>query len=133
MGTRALVYGSRVFNNRSAVFNFLDRLHRSEPIGLLIHGACKNRLDPETRTVIWSADMLAEEWAKSREIPYCGWPAQWRTGTRGRGEGMIRNQRMLEKTRPTLGVEFPGGSGTQDMRERLQKAGIPIAQFVNGD
>lgn len=126
---RVLVYGGRAFNNRRAVFDTLDRLHQLRPIGLLIHGACHNRRDPVTRATIWSADLLAEEWAKYREIPYCGWPARWKTGTRRRGEGMVRNQLMLVKTKPTRGVEFPGHEGTRDMRERLTGAGIPIDTF----
>lgn len=125
---RVLVYGSRKLDNRALVFNTLDLLHRTDPIGLLIHGACPNTRDFLTGTEMWSADMLAEAWAKAREIPYCGWPAKWHTGTRGRGEGPARNQNMLERTRPTMGVEFPGGAGTLDMRGRLEKAGIPISR-----
>lgn len=43
---RVLVYGSRKLNQRAAVFNFLDSLHRSDPIGLIITGACPNRRHP---------------------------------------------------------------------------------------
>jgi hypothetical protein len=125
MMQRVLVYGSRTLNNRALVFNALDLLHCSNPIGLLVHGACPNR--DRTGTLIWSADMLAEAWAKAREIPYCGWPAQW--SVLGRAAGPIRNQEMLNKTRPTRGVEFPGRTGTQDMRARLQKAGVPISRY----
>lgn len=123
---RALVFGGRTFNDRGAVFNRLDALHKLHPIGLLIHGACPNWVERLTGKVIWSADMLAEEWAKAHEIPYCGWPAKWKTGTLGRGEGPARNQLMLDKTRPTIGVEFPGGTGTRDMRTRLEKAGVRV-------
>lgn len=127
---RVLVYGGRKFNDRSAVFNSLDALHKKRPIGLIVHGACSNRRDKVTGKLIWSADMLGQEWAIFREIPYCGWPAKWKTGRLGRGEGHARNQLMLDKTRPSLGVEFPGNEGTQDMRARLKKAGLCIAEFV---
>ena len=108
------------------MFEKLDAIHAESPIGLIVHGACRNTLDQDGNVIAWSADLLAEEWAKSREIPYAGFPARWRTGTLGKGEGMARNQRMLEKARPTLGCEFPGGNGTADMRRRLRQAGIDI-------
>lgn len=124
---RVLVYGGRRFNDRKFVFDRLDAIHARSPIELLIHGACPNDLDEHGNVVAYSADMLAEEWAKSREIPYIGWPARWRTGKRGKGEGPLRNQRMLDKTRPTMGCEFFGGTGTADMRRRLKRARLPVA------
>ncbi len=120
-----MAFGGRRLNDLAFVFAKLDAVHARTPIGLLIHGACPNSKDKHGN-VIWSADLLAEEWAKSREIPYCGWPAKWRTGGRRKAEGPIRNQVMLDKTRPTLGVEFPGRNGTADMRKRLENAGIPV-------
>lgn len=122
---RVLVFGGRTFNDRRAVFEKLDGIHSVTPIGLIIHGACPNRKD-SAGTTIWSADMLAEEWAKSREVPYVGWPAKWRTGRLGKGEGHARNEVMHVKTRPTLGCGFPGGPGSADMRSRLERAGIHV-------
>jgi hypothetical protein len=122
---RALVYGGRTLNDRLLVFNRMDAIHALLPLELVIHGACPNRVD-FLGEVVWSADMLAEEWAKVREIPYCGWPAKWKTGILRSAEGPVRNQLMLDKARPTIAVEFPGGTGTRDMRARLEKAGVRV-------
>lgn len=120
-----LAFGGRRLNDKLLVFRKLDQIHAERGIALLGHGACPNLIQLDF-TVIYSADFLAEEWAKSREISYRGWPAKWRTGHHGRAEGPMRNQRMLTELRPTLGVEFPGGAGTADMRKRLKLAGIEI-------
>lgn len=81
-----LAFGGRRLNNRELVFRKLDAVHAKNPITLLIHGACPNYRG-EDGIVIWSADMLAQAWAQSREVTYCGQPAKWRTGTLGKGEG----------------------------------------------
>lgn len=60
-------------------------------------------------------DVRAFDWAMHREIPAAIVPALWQTGGRGKGEGPIRNRRMLALF-PTVAVlAFPGGSGTEDM------------------
>ena len=128
---RVLVYGGRTYNNRRAVFTYLDFLHDQQyPITFLIHGACHNRRDKVTQRLIWSADLLAQEWALYREIPYTGLPAKWQTGGHGKREGMLRNQLMLDKWRPERGIEFPGRTGTADMHDRLTLAGVPIDEYV---
>lgn len=121
-GTRVLVCGGRVYNDRTAVYNVLDAVHALEPISLLIHGAC---CDKETGELC-GADGLAEQWAISRQIPYCGMPAKW--NQHGRSAGPIRNGEMLAKWKPQRVVAFPGSLGTVDMVHKSRAAGIDVIE-----
>jgi SLOG family YspA-like protein len=107
---RVLVCGGRRYNDRSYVFAILDEL---EPVEV-IHGAAAG------------ADALAEAWAKSRQIPYRGFPAEWDKS--GKSAGHKRNYRMLTDTWPDLVVAFPGGAGTADMIRTAQSLGVPVLQ-----
>lgn len=53
-------------------------------------------------------------------------PADWET--HGKAAGHIRNQQMLDSG-VDLAVQFPGGRGTEDMRTRLNKAGVKVIEY----
>jgi len=111
-GKRVLVCGGRAFADRHYLFSVLDGIHRAERIKLIIHGAAPG------------ADSLAEAWAKSREIPYVGVPAQWKRI--GRSAGPQRNDYMLAQGSPDMVIAFPGDKGTADMTRRAAAAGVKI-------
>lgn len=67
---RVLVTGGRAFDDWHTLRRELDRIHDDRGISLVIHGACPNCNGK------CSADMLAEAWAKSREVSYIGVPAR---------------------------------------------------------
>jgi hypothetical protein len=107
--SRVIVAGSRHYDDRKLVYYVLDKFHFDRPIGLLIHGSCP----------YGGADILAEDWAKDREIPYMGIPAMFkRLGPPG---GPYRNSIMTSTAEADYGIFFPGGSGTNDCREKLIK------------
>ncbi len=112
---RVLVCGGRDYKNRAKVFATLDGLNRETPILLLIHGACP----------YGGADLLAEDWAKRREVPYYGLPAKF--AAIGRKAGPIRNQKML-CLKPDLVVAFPGGTGTAGMVTLARSVGIEVIE-----
>lgn len=72
------------------------------------------------------ADTAAHLWAKSRGINTVRFPAGWIA--HGKAAGAIRNQEMLEATRPVVVVAFPGGTGTADMVRRARAAGVPVVE-----
>lgn len=123
MSERVLVCGDRNWANRTVTFNTLTRIHEKYGIDVLIHGACRG------------ADMKAEVWAKAFEVPYYGFPARFKTGEAGPGEGPIRNQRMLDEARPTMVVAFhddlAASKGTADMVRRAKEAGVPVYHFTS--
>lgn len=125
---RVLVTGGREYNDRERVYYTLDDFHARTPITLLVHGSCRSKIDPENGYIIWSADELAEQWAKDNFIPYLGVPAIWYPrgygGKLDRKAGPVRNSLMLSKGRPEAGIVFPGGSGTKDMHDKLVAAGV---------
>lgn len=108
-----LVTGGRNYDNRQHVYDVLDSLM---PIGSLGHGACP----------YGGADILAEDWAKSREVPYSGYPAAF--STEGRSAGPQRNRTMIADFQPDLVVAFPGGRGTSDCILVARAAGIKVME-----
>lgn len=128
---RLLVFGGRGYNHGGTTFMALDHLRAQLGVEVIIHGAAPG------------ADQLAGVYARANsgmsEDPY---PADWDNleapGAvivyRKDGKpynlkaGFTRNQRMIDEGKPDMGLQFPGGAGTADMRRRLDKAGIPVIQ-----
>ena len=109
---RTLVCGGRNYNDRRTLNKTLGRLREERGITHLIAGGAPG------------ADTMAEEWAKTRRVPYTIYPADWRTS--GRAAGPIRNQRMLDEGKPELVVAFPGARGTAHMVGISRAAGIEV-------
>ncbi|MDO9252617.1 MAG: DUF2493 domain-containing protein [Hydrogenophaga sp.] len=110
---RIIVCGGRDFEHKADVFAALDRLHGQRPVSLLIHGAAPG------------ADLLAEDWARAREIPYFGVPAKWTVD--GKAAGPMRNAAMAAlKPTAELLVAFPGGRGTANMIDAAETMDIKV-------
>lgn len=116
-GLLVLVCGGRDFFEQEEVFSVLDALHLIEPIGLILQGGAQG------------ADLTAEEWAESRNIPFKREPALWRKHGR-KAAGMIRNKMMLTQYDPDLVVAFPGGKGTANMVELAKNSNTDLIVFV---
>ena len=117
MSHRALICGGRDWKQTERTFEALDRYHQDHPIAVVIHGAARG------------ADSLADQWAKSRNIPTLPFPvspAEWR---RSRSAGHQRNQKMLEQGQPSVVIAFPGGPGTRNMKQKAQAAGVPVVEL----
>jgi hypothetical protein len=112
---RVLVCGGREFVDARLLNRTLDELHASTPITLLIHGMARG------------ADMLADEWAWSRQVRTKKFPADWiRFKNRA---GPIRNKQMLVEAKPELVVAFKGGAGTADMVTQARGAGVEVREI----
>lgn len=124
---RLLVSGGRDYADVGAVFRALDALHAVYGFTELIHGDARG------------ADRIAAGWAKKRGVRPVPYPAAWndlnapgarirRHGSSMHGAqynaaaGIQRNQKMLDEGRPDVACFFPGGKGTADMYERVQRA-----------
>lgn len=108
---RILVYGGRDFNDATAVNTCLDVLAYQHGLFVLINGGARG------------ADSLAKAWALQRGFPCITMDAPWQSHY-GRSAGHVRNDWMVRYANPTHAVEFPGGAGTRNMRDRLRVAGI---------
>ena len=73
------------------------------------------------------ADRCAGVWALSRLIPQKKFPADW--NHHGRAAGPIRNRAMAEFVGDSgVCILFPGGRGTENMREEAEKQGLMIVR-----
>jgi hypothetical protein len=115
MGERILVCGGRDYSDQAMLFGVLDMLAEERAIYTIIQGGADG------------ADRLARLWCHSRKVRYENYPADWRT--HGKAAGPIRNQRMIDEGKPTMGLAFTGGRGTADMVRRLRRAGLPVQEF----
>lgn len=121
---RVAVTGGRDFDDfkaKAIIWGTLDAIHAQKEITLLIHGACH----------LGGADITAENWAKEREVPYFGMPAKFKTGSKGKVEGPLRNHRMLDTTKPDVLIAFPGGSGTAGCAEYATRTGLKVFYVEN--
>lgn len=73
------------------------------------------------------ADSLAESVARELGIQTERHDADWLT--HGRAAGPIRNQQMIDRL-PDMVIAFQGGRGTEDMKRRARKAGIPVVEVA---
>lgn len=108
---RVLVCGGRDFEDRDLLFATLDRVLAKYGDALVIlHGGQRG------------ADLLAERWAKMREVEYIGVPARW---TRlGKAAGAERNKRMRDRWKPDACIAFKGREGTRLMISLMREVGI---------
>lgn len=110
---RVLCFGGRAYVDARKVDEALSQLPRilNGARFAIMHGGAEG------------ADTLCGAWGKARGIPVAGIDANW--DFYGKKAGPERNQWMLEFFLPTYAIGFPGGSGTLDMRTRLDLAGVP--------
>ena len=104
---RVLVCGGRDYTNYDRICEVLDAVLAASPDGrvTIINGACRG------------ADQLSTRWAKERGEEFVECPANW--DAYGKSAGPIRNQDMIDRWKPDMGVVFPGGDGTEDCLSRL--------------
>lgn len=107
-----LVYGGRGYKNQTKLYAVLDEVWQRAGCTHVLQGGATG------------ADALAANWAMESNVPCDTERAQW--SHYGPSAGPKRNQRMLDEYNVIQAVEFPGGSGTADMRKRLRAAGINI-------
>lgn len=123
---RVLVCGGRHYADRAKVYSTLDALSPEPP-----DNPHPGRWLPQGVTIITGkcptgADQIAGDWAIVNWTGLEEYPVDHALDGPWPAAGPRRNQRMLERSRPTLGIAFPGGRGTADMVRRMRAAGIPV-------
>ena len=79
---RVAVVGGRYFRDKDYLYYVLDELNKKYEIAHIISGGATG------------ADALGESWAKTNQIPYTIFPAQWNKF--GRPAGFIRNAFIVD-------------------------------------
>jgi len=115
---KVLVCGGRDFIDWHFLAQTLTSIHNNTRITLLIHGGASG------------ADMLAGRWARINDVRANVYAADWRKY--GRAAGPIRNIEMLKVGRPDCVVAFPGGRGTENMKDQARKAGVRVFEYESG-
>lgn len=108
MVRRILVCGGRDYDDRDTLFEALDYYNPE----VVISGGARG------------ADMLAERWAKARDVVHWIYPARWKVD--GKSAGPLRNIRMFDNSHPDLVLAFPGGRGTAHMVAHAKRAGCEV-------
>ena len=111
---RVLVCGGRIYNDRTAMWAWLDAYHAANKIDVIIHGAAQG------------ADRLAGLWAVARGVNEIKFPAEWVKYEEAAGP--IRNQQMIDEGRVDTVVAFKGGKGTASMVKLARDAGLKILE-----
>lgn len=115
---RVLVGGGRNYGNWEHVSSVLGAMHAENPFECVINGGADG------------ADYQARFWAIRNNVEVITEPADWEK--HGRAAGPIRNERMIEEHAPALVIAFPGGRGTEDMKERARAHKIPVFEAKPG-
>lgn len=112
---KLIIAGGRDYQFTQSDFDLLDGLRLKHPVEEVVSGGATG------------ADSGGEDWAKSREIPVKGFPADWKTY--GKAAGPMRNQAMASYADAV--ALFPGGKGTASMYRIAKATGIEIYDFRN--
>ncbi len=114
MEKRIIIAGSRHFTDRvlfeqvvDAYLGALDAAY--EPI--ILSGHCSG------------ADLLAEQYAKERQIRLEVFPAEWKRYKKGAGP--IRNRQMVKAADAVIAF-FSGGKGTASLLSLAEKRGLEL-------
>lgn len=108
---RVLVCGGRDYSDETAVWDVLRPLGAMYGPVTVVHGAARG------------ADALADRVARGFGYEVEAHPADWQQ--HGRSAGPIRNQQMLG-TGIDLVIAFPGGRGTEHMKQIAHAAGVDV-------
>ncbi len=115
---RLLVCGGREFTDVEYAIPRIHREHQKTPVTMLICGMARG------------GDMIGHAWAKALGIPIDEFPIRPEDWDRhGNAAGPIRNMHMRDKGKPDLVLGLPGETGTANMLEIADAAGIRTIEF----
>jgi hypothetical protein len=121
---RVLVCGGRDYDDYDRIRKVLDEFCDE-------HNLADNEYKMPNGLVIIQggargADSLAFDWAAINWVPIEEHKANW--AKYGRAAGAIRNKQMLD-TGIDVVIAFPGGRGTEHMKQIARKAGIEVREI----
>lgn len=121
MPYRILVTGSRNWTDKSTIHEALMK-HSAGRECVIVHGACPTGADRIASD--WARPFSAHEGSGITEEPY---PADW---LKGRAEGPMRNQRMVDLGADVcLAFLMKSSKGTRDCANRARLAKIDVIEF----
>lgn len=116
---RILVGGGRNYSDHKTLYAILDHFQRVLRFTAVVEGGA------------WGADHLARQWCDNRGVQVFTVWANW-TGN-GKAAGPLRNELALDIFNPDEVILFPGGKGTDDMRQRATRRGTRVIEAERFD
>ncbi len=117
-GPKVAFSGGLDFDDYTAIWDALDKVHTKHPDMVLLHGGSKR-----------GAEWIARLWAEARKVTHIPFEPDWTKYAKG--APFKRNDAMLE-TLP-IGVMIFPGSGIQDnLRDKAKKLGVPVWVYGSG-
>jgi hypothetical protein len=117
-GTKIAFTGGLEFNDHSAIWDRLDKVHAKHPDMVLLHGGSPR-----------GAERIAACWANSRKISQMTFKPDW---TRyAKAAPFKRNDQMLDMM-PIGVIVFPGSGISANLADKAKKLGIPVWKFGEG-
>lgn len=115
-----IVCGGRNFTNTQLIYKALDTIDNNFGITVLVHGDC------------WGVDKISNTWGSVHSTIKCfPRPANWRLN--GKRAGPIRNREMIDEFQPDLIIAFPGGKGTENMKQLGRQHDIMVIEVDEGE
>jgi hypothetical protein len=114
---KVIIAGGRNYHFDSGDIMILDSLHEKYKFKEIVSGEAKG------------ADQDGELFAKFNHIWVTGFPADWLA--HGKSAGPIRNEEMAKYADAV--ILFPGGAGTDNMRNMAIKYGLRILYDAKGN
>ena len=112
MKLRVLVCGGRDYKDAVTLTAVLNVINADLGIDCIIEGHARG------------ADRMAGTWAVNNKIEVEIYPADW--NRYGKRAGYVRNVQMAQEGKPHMIVAFPGGRGTQMMKDIGNRKHIPV-------
>jgi hypothetical protein len=114
-GPKIAFTGGLDFNDLSAIWDRLDKVHAKHPDMVLLHGGSPK-----------GAERIAACWADSRKVPQIAFKPDW---TRhAKAAPFKRNDQMLNVL-PIGVIVFPGSGISANLADKAKKLGIPVWRF----
>lgn len=113
---KTIIAGGRGYLFTQKDIEWLDQIHAKHKITEVVSGGA------------FGADSCGEAWATVNAIPVKVFQADWET--HGKAAGPIRNQQMAEYADAC--ILFPGGKGTESMRQLALKHELAIYSMHHG-
>jgi YspA, cpYpsA-related SLOG family len=105
---KTIVAGSRGIIDEAEIYRLLDGMNANGEITEVVSGHCPS-----------SPDIVAEKWARSRNIPVKIFLAEWKKF--GKAAGPIRNGGMAEYADALIAFWDGKSNGTGDMIEKMNR------------
>ena len=117
-GPKVAFTGGADFNDVTAIWAALDRVHSKHPDMVLLHGGSPK-----------GAELIAAKWADARKVAQVAFKPDW---TRhAKAAPFKRNDQMLDVL-PIGVVVFPGTGIQDNLADKARKMGIPLFDFRKG-